>query len=118
MSQEQDQEKLINTSTQAAHNAIATAASLISLKKPQTKVEIKTAKDQVQQAQRLIQQGASLAEVKDKIANSAIAKKLAQAGNNSQKYVDSIVKKANINNALENNQLPIAVPTKKINKIR
>lgn len=118
MSQEQDQEKLLNASTQAAHNVVATAASLISLKKPQTKVEIKTAKDQVQQAQRLIQQGTSLAEVKNKIANSAIAQKLVEAGDKSQKYVNSIIRKANINIALENNQQTKTVPTKKINKTR
>ena len=118
MSIEQDQEKLINASAQIAQNTINTAAHLASLRRPQTKVKIETAKDQVKQTQSLIKQGSCEAKIRDSIANSAIAKRISQAGNNSQKYVDSIVKKARINNAMENSQQQSIVPTKKIGKTR
>ena len=118
MSIEQDQEKLINASTRIAQDTINIAAHLASLRKPQTKVEIKSAKDQVKQTQNLMKQGTSKASIRDSIANSAIAKRISQAGNNSQKYVDSIMKKARINNAMENSKQQKTVPNKKISKTR
>lgn len=118
MSIEQDQEKLINTSAQIANNAITTAANLISLKKPQTKVEIRTAQDQVKQTQGLMQQGASPETIRQTIANSSIVKRLSQVGGNVQKYTDLIIKKARINNAMQNNQEQPQSLSKKISKTR
>ena len=51
---EQDQEKLMNAAAQVAQNLVSTAAHLSSLKKSPTKLNIKTAIDEVQNTQKLL----------------------------------------------------------------
>ena len=111
---EQDQEKLLNASAQVVQNVVSAAANLSTLYKPKTKVQIKTAKDDVQQAQESLKSGTDLKEVKQSLTNSQIGIASASAGGNPEKYADLVIRKAQINNAIENNQSQAEV--KKIKK--
>ena len=111
---EQDQEKLLNASAQVVQNVVSAAANLSTLYKPKTKVQIKTAKDDVQQAQQSLKSGTDLKDVKQSLTNSQIGIASASAGGNPEKYADLIIKKAQINNAIEHNDNQVKV--KKIKK--
>ena len=111
---EQDQEKLLNASATVVQNVVSAAANLSTLHKPKTKVQIKTAKDDVRQAQQSLKSGTNLKEVKQSLTNSQIGIASAKAGGNPEKYADLILRKAQINNAIENNQSQAEV--KKINQ--
>ena len=100
---EQDQEKLLNASATVVQNVVSAAANLSTLYKPKTKVQIKTAKDDVRQAQQSLKSGTSLKEVKQSLANSQTGIASAKAGGSPEKYADLILRKAQINNAIEHN---------------
>lgn len=111
---ERDQEKLLNASAQVVQNVVSAAANLSTLYKPKTKVQIKTAKDDVQQAQQSLKSGTDLKDVKQSLTNSQIGIASASAGGNPEKYADLVIRKAQINNAIEHNDNQVKV--KKIKK--
>lgn len=111
---EQDQEKLLNASSNVIQNVVSATANLSTLYNPKTKVEIKTAKDDVQQVQQSLKSGTDLKTVKQSLTNSPIGKAIASAGGNVKKYADLVIKKAQINNATEHNNNQAKV--KKIKK--
>ena len=100
---EQDQEKLLNASANAIQNVVSTAANLTTLHKPKTKVQIKTARDDVRQVQQSLKSGTNVKEIKQSLTNSQIGMTSAKAGGSPEKYAELIVKKARINNAIEQN---------------
>ncbi|MEO1669246.1 MAG: hypothetical protein AAFR77_00455 [Cyanobacteria bacterium J06631_2] len=116
MSQEQDQEKLINASANAIQNGITTASYLLSMRKPKTKVEIKSARDDVRDSQKSLQEGAKATDIKQSVLKGDTAQNIAKSGGNSKKYADLILKKAKI----ENLPKPITPPglSKKIQRQR
>lgn len=103
---EQDQEKLLNASAQTAQNILSTAVNLSSLHKTKTKVQIQTAKNDIEDTQKLLNNGTKLENIKNSLANSSIGKGIIKAGGNLENYVNLIVKKAKINNALAQNDIP------------
>ena len=111
---EQDQEKLVNGSAQVAQNLVATTSYLSLLKKSSTKVEIKTAKDEVSNTQKLLKQGTKIETIKNSLKNSSVAQSILQAGGNLDNYINLIIKKSQINNAIEQKQ--VETKTKKISK--
>lgn len=111
---EQDQEKILNASSQVAQNSLSTIANLSRLRKPTTKVEIRTSKDAVQGTQELLKNGTKLETIKNYLVNSAIAKRVVNAGGDLGKYVDLIIKKARINN--NTNPSVTAKPSLKVSK--
>ena len=102
---EQDQEKLMNASAHTAQNVVSTAANLSLLNKPKTKVVIKTARDEVTQTQKFLKDGTKLSTLKQSIANSKIGKRISSSGGNPERYADLIIKKAQIDNAIEQSQV-------------
>lgn len=111
---EQDQEKILSTSSQLIQNSLYTVASLKNLSKPQTKIEIKTAKQAVEQTQNLLKQGTKLEGIKNYLANTAIGQSVIKASGNIENFAKLIIKKANINNSMANN--PTQSQSKKITK--
>ena len=100
---EQDQEKLLNASANVVQNVISTAANLTNLHRPKTKVQIKTAKDDVRQVQQLLKSGTNVKEIEQSLTSSQIGMTSVKAGGSPEKYAELIVKKAQINNAIEQN---------------
>lgn len=111
---EQDQEKILNASSQLIQNSLYTVASMKNLTKPQTKVEIKTAKQAVEQTQSLISQGVKLEGIKNYLANTAIGKSVIKASGNIENFAKLMIKKANINNNMNN--IATQSQSKKISK--
>jgi hypothetical protein len=107
---EQDQEKILNASSQVAQNTLSTVVNLRSLRKTPTKVEIKTSRDAVKGTQELLKKGTQLETIKNYLVNSSIAKRVVSAGGNLGKYVDLIVKKAQINNNINQSVAPEKLP--------
>lgn len=100
MSQEQDQEKLLNATAQVLNNSLSGAINIASLRKSTTKIEVKTAKDDIHNARFSLQKGVSIDKIRNIIAGSPVAKKVEQAGGNVSKYVNSIVMKAKVDNKI------------------
>ena len=100
---EQDQEKLLNASANVVQNVVSAAANLTTLHRPKTQVQIKTAKDDVRQVQQSLKSGTNVKEIKQSLANSQIGMTSTKAGGSRRKYAELIVKKARINNAIEQN---------------
>ena len=100
MSQEQDQEKLLNATAQVFNNSLSAAMNIAYLKRPTTTIEVKTAKDDLHNARFSLQKGVALDKIKKTIAGSPVAKKVEQTGGNVSKYVNSIVTKATIDNEI------------------
>lgn len=111
---EQDQEKLLNASANVIQNVVSTAANLTTLHRPKTKVQIKTAKDDVRQVQQSLKSGTNVKEIEQSLTNSQIGMTSAKAGGSPDRYADLIVKKARINNAIEQNSSQAEV--KKVKK--
>ncbi len=111
---EQDQEKLMNAAAQVAQNLVSTAAHLSSLKKSPTKLNIKTAIDEVQNTQKLLKNGTTLENIKNSLAKSPLGQSIVKAGGNLESYINLIIKKAQINNATQQNK--VQNESKKISK--
>ena len=102
---EQDQEKLMNAAAQVAQNFVSTAAQLSSLKKSPTKVNITTAIDEVKNTQKLLKNGTTLENIKHSLAQSHLGQSIIKAGGNLENYINLIIKKAQINNATQQNKV-------------
>lgn len=100
MSQEQDQEKLLNATAQIFNNSLSGAMNIASLKRPKTKIEVKSAKDDLHNARFSLQKGVNPDKIKTTIADGSVAKKVKQAGGDVSKYVTSIIRKARIDNEI------------------
>ena len=100
MSQEQDQEKLLNAGVQAFHNTLNGALNLASLHKPKTIIEVKTAKDDLHNTKMSLKEGMNISQIKENLKNSPVAKQISQTGGEISRYVNSIVRKANMENEL------------------
>ena len=111
---EQDQEKLLNASANVVQNVVSTAANLTTLHRPKTKVQIKTAQDDVRQVQQSLKSGTNIKDIKQSLTNSQIGMTSAKTGGSPDRYADLIVKKAQINNAIEQNSSQAEV--KKVKK--
>ena len=96
---EQDQEKLLDASARVVQNVVSAAANLSTLHRPKTKVQVKTAKDDVRQVQQSLKSGTDLKEIKHSLTNSQIGITVASSGASPEKYANLIIKKAQINNA-------------------
>lgn len=104
MSYESDQERLIATATQIAGNAANVGVNLASMRKPKLKIEVKTtAQDDLSNVRSALKEGLSIDKIKENLSNSPEAQKIAKAGRNVSQYVSSIVQKAKIDNAMEQN---------------
>ncbi|WP_036489116.1 hypothetical protein [Myxosarcina sp. GI1] len=101
MSQEQDQEKILNATAQVLNNSLSGGLYLASLKKSKVKIEVKTAKDDLSNARSALNRGVNLEAVKQEIFKSPVAKRIERIGGDVSSYVASIAKKAQIDNKME-----------------
>lgn len=102
MNQEQDQEKLMNAASQVFSNSLNGIASLASIKqKPKTIIEVTSAKDDLHNTRHSLREGVGVERINKTLANSSVAQEIEQMGGDSSKYVNSIVRKAKIQNKLE-----------------
>ena len=111
---ERDQEKLLNASATVVQNVVSVSANLSMLRRPKTKVQITTAKDDVRQVQQYLKSGTNLKDIEQSLTGSQIGMASAKAGGRPEKYAELIVKKAQINNAIEQNSSQAEV--KKVKK--
>lgn len=98
---ERDQEKLLNASATMVQNVVSVAANLSMLHRPKTNVQIKTAKDDVRQIQQYLKSGTNLKDIEQSLTGSQTGMASAKAGGIPEKYAELIIKKAQINNAIE-----------------
>ena len=101
MSQEQDQEKLLNAASQIMQNSVSTTLNLASLRIPKTKIVVKSVRDDLDNARSALKQGSNLERVKQSLAESSVAQKIGKTGGNTKAYVDLIVRKADVDNRME-----------------
>ena len=102
MNQEQDQEKLMQAASQVFSNSLNGVASLASIgQKPKTIIEVKSAKDDLHNTRLSLREGVSIDQISQTLFNSPVAQEIKRIGKDSSEYVNSIVRKAKIQNKLE-----------------
>lgn len=95
MSQEQEQEKLMQAASQGLNNYLQGTTRLInSLYKPKIRIEVKTAKDDLKNATNKIKHGISPKRIAQQLKDSPVVKGMSDQKKLS--YVNAILKKAQI----------------------
>lgn len=102
MSMEQDDEKIINAAAQSASQLINAGIDVASsLHKPKAKAKKNSAQDDLKKARQDLKKGLSKEQVEESLSKSPTAIKIKEKGNNVRNYVSSIVRKAQIENRME-----------------
>ena len=103
MSTEHDQEKLMSAAAQVFNNSLSGGLNIASLSKPKVKIEVKTASSDLQDTRQALKEGWSIDRVKEALSKSPVVAKIKEKGNNVSNYVNSIIRKAKIDNEIEKN---------------
>lgn len=103
MSIENDQEKLMNATAQVFNNSLSAGLSLASLYKPKVKIEVKTAQNDLHSTRQALKAGWKLERIKETLFHSPVAERIKAKGNDVSNYINSIVRKAKIDNEMEKN---------------
>jgi hypothetical protein len=98
---EHDQERLLNTAAQAVQTAASVGLQMIMNRPKSVKVEIRTAAEDVQDARKAIQQGIPKAEIAKTIQQGEVYQRVAKAGGDPNKYEQLILRRAELDHALE-----------------
>ena len=106
MNQEQDQEKLMQAASQVLNNSLSGVTHLASIggRKTKTTIEVKSAKDDLYNTRLSLREGVDVERINKTLFNSPVAQEIEQMGGDSSKYVNSIVRKAKIDNKIETQQ--------------
>lgn len=100
-------QRILDTVEKVTHNTVSTAAmatqSVLSKIKPNTRIEIRSAKDDVNQAQQAMNSGKTREEIINTIKQSPVAQRLKAEGKDVDKYANLIFKKGQINEAVAKN---------------
>lgn len=98
---EQDQERLVNTASQAISTAVSVGSQLWMSRRKPLKVEVKTANQDAQDARQAMQQGTSKQEIAKSIRTGEVYQRVAKAGGDADKYERLIMQRAEIDHAVE-----------------
>lgn len=100
MNYEHDQERLLSTASHTVSAAVSAGAQLWASRHKTLKVQIRTAAQDVQDAQKAIQQGTPKQEILKSILQGEVSKRVADTGGDNQKYAGLIFQKAETNQAV------------------
>ena len=101
MNQEQEQEKLLNAAGQVVNNAATGVMHLTSLIKPKTKIEVKSAKDDLHNTRLDLKNGVNVQKITQTLQKSLVAEEIKKMGGNVSRYSQAILRKAKIENKVE-----------------
>ncbi len=100
-------QRILDTVEKVTHNTVSTTAmatiAVLSSIKPNTRIEIRSAKDDVNQAQQAMNSGKTREEIINTIKQSPVAQRLKAMGRDVDKYANLIFKKGQINEAVAKN---------------